>query len=172
MELKMNRHAPDATTIDAALKLLTEHGCDDMARAIEVLLGEAMKIARSAFLGASPYERSDERVGYANGYKRKSVSSRLGELELSISKVRGFAEGLEPFYPRSLERGERSERPNHSRHRPRIMHPTAFGNPPRSTAQRRRCPVSRHVHPWRLHIDEQPLRLFVHLDVLVVVQEP
>jgi len=106
----MTHHAPDATTIDAALKLLTEHGYDDMARAIELLLGEAMKIERSAFLGASPYERTGERLGYANGYKSKSVKSRLGELELSIPKVRGLAEGLEPFYPRALERGERSER--------------------------------------------------------------
>lgn len=106
----MTHHAPDATTIDAALKLLTEHGYDDMARAIEILLNEAMKIERSGFLGAGPYERSEERRGHANGYKPKRVQSRLGQLELSIPKVRGLAEGLESFYPQALERGERSER--------------------------------------------------------------
>ncbi len=106
----MTHHAPDATTIDAALKLLTEHGYDDMARAVEILLGEAMKIERSAFLGARPYERAEGRVGYANGFKDKRVKSRLGELELQIPKVRGLAEGIEPFYPQALERGERSER--------------------------------------------------------------
>jgi transposase-like protein len=78
----MTHHAPDATTIDAALKLLTEHGYDDMARAIEILLGEAMKIERSAFPGASPYERTEERLSYANGYKRKSVSSRSRAAQL------------------------------------------------------------------------------------------
>ena len=106
----MTHHTPDATTIDAALKLLTKHGYDDMVRAIEILLGEAMKIERSAFLGAGPYERTEERVGHANGFKPKHVKSRLGALDLSIPKVRGLAEGVEPFYPRALERGERSER--------------------------------------------------------------
>ena len=106
----MTHHEPDATTIDTALKLLTLHGYDDMVRAIEILLGEAMKIERSAFLGAGPYERTEERLGHANGFKSKRVKSRLGELELSIPKVRGLAEGIEPFYPQALERGERSER--------------------------------------------------------------
>lgn len=106
----MTHHEPDATTISAALELLSEHGYDDMVRAIEILLGEAMKIERSALLGAGPYERTDGRKGHANGYKPKRVKSRLGELELSIPKVRGLAEDEEPFYPRALERGERSER--------------------------------------------------------------
>jgi transposase-like protein len=106
----MTHHAPDATTITAALELLTEHGYDDMARAIEILLNEAMKIERSGFLGAGPYERNEERRGHANGYKPKRVQSRLGQLELSIPKVRGLDDGLEAFYPRALERGERSER--------------------------------------------------------------
>ena len=97
----MTHHAPDATTIDAALKLLTEHGYEDMVRAIEILLGEAMKIERSAFLGAGPYERTDGRVGYANGFKPKRIKSRLGELDLSIPKVRGLVEGLLPESPRA-----------------------------------------------------------------------
>ena len=106
----MTHHEPDATTIETALELLTEHGYEDMARAIEILLGEAMKIERSVFLGAGPYERNEDRIGHANGYKPKRVKSRLGELELKIPKVRGLADGIEPFYLRALERGERSER--------------------------------------------------------------
>ena len=83
----MTHHEPDATTIDAALKLLTDNGYEDMAGALEILLGEAMKIERSHYLGAGPYERAEGRLGYANGYKPKRVKSRLGELELSIPKV-------------------------------------------------------------------------------------
>jgi transposase-like protein len=67
-----------------------------------------MKLERSAFLGAAPYERSEQRRGHANGFKPKRVRSRLGELDLSIPQVRGV-EG-EGFYPRALERGVRSER--------------------------------------------------------------
>ena len=69
-----------------------------------------MKLERSAWLGAAPYERTPARRGWANGFKPKHVKSRLGELELSIPKVRDVEEGLEPFFPQALERGERSER--------------------------------------------------------------
>ncbi len=106
----MTHHEPDATTIANALELLTEHGYEEMARAIEILLNEAMKIERSSYLKAGPYERSEDRRGYANGYKPKRVKSRLGEFELSIPQASDLVDGLEPFYPRALERGERSER--------------------------------------------------------------
>lgn len=106
----MTHHQPDATTIDAALELLTAHGFGGVADALKLLLDEAMKLERSEYLGAGPFERSAERRGWANGFKPKRVRSRLGELELQIPKVRDVADGLEPFYPRALERGERSER--------------------------------------------------------------
>jgi transposase-like protein len=103
----MTRHDPDRNPITSALELLTENGFEGMASAIELLLNEAMQMERSAFLGAAPYERTDGRRGYANGYKPKRVKSRLGELRLTVPKVRGASE---PFYPQALERGERSER--------------------------------------------------------------
>ena len=106
----MTHHEPDATTIAMALELLTEHGLEGVAPAIEILLNEAMQIERSAFLGAAPHERSDDRRGYANGFRPKSIKSRLGELSLRIPRVRGLDDGDEPFYPKALERGERSER--------------------------------------------------------------
>jgi len=106
----MTRFTADSTTITTALELLTENGFEGMASAIEMLLNEAMKLERSGYLGAGPYERADGRRGYANGFKPKTVKSRLGELELAIPKVRDIAEGSEPFYPAALERGERSER--------------------------------------------------------------
>jgi transposase-like protein len=99
---------PESTSIAAVLELLTEQGFDGMSRALQILLDEAMKLERSAFLGAAPYERSEQRRGHANGFKPKRVRSRLGELDLSIPQVRGV-EG-EGFYPRALERGVRSER--------------------------------------------------------------
>lgn len=105
----MTRHESDRTTITSALKLLTDEGFDGMSTAIELLLNEAMKLERCEYLGAGPYERNEDRRGYANGFKPKRVKSRLGELELSIPKVRATNE-LESFYPRALERGERSER--------------------------------------------------------------
>jgi transposase-like protein len=82
-----------------------------MATAMQTLMNEAMKLERSEFLGASPGERSAERIGHANGFKDKRVRSRVGELALRVPQVRPLPGG-EPvaFYPRSLERGLRSER--------------------------------------------------------------
>ncbi len=106
----MTHHEPDATTIAMALELLTEHGLNGVAPAIEILLNEAMQLERSAFLRAGPHERTDERRGYANGLRAKQMKTRFGELDLRVPRVRGLAEGEEGFYPQALERGERSER--------------------------------------------------------------
>jgi len=98
-----------STAVSSALELLAESGFDGLAGAIEVLLNEAMKLEREAFLQAGPHERTEERRGYANGYKPKSVQSRLGALSLEVPQVRDVVDGVR-FYPQALERGERSER--------------------------------------------------------------
>ena len=106
----MTHHIPDSTTFSQALELLTETGFEGMANAIQLLMNEAMKIERSQFLEAGPYERSPDRIGYANGFKNKQVKTRVGDIDLKVPKVRGLAPDAEPFYPSSLERGLRSER--------------------------------------------------------------
>lgn len=92
-------------SIDDAVELLKANGFDGLAEAVSVLLNAAMLSERSEYLGAAPYERSAARVGYANGFKDKTVKSRLGELRLRVPQTR---EGS--FYPQSLEKGLRSER--------------------------------------------------------------
>lgn len=90
---------------EAVMDLLVEHGFEGLVRAMEILLNEAMKLERTAALGAAPYERSSLRRGYANGFKQKRLRTRVGELELAVPKTRGVV-----FYPSVLERGSRSER--------------------------------------------------------------
>lgn len=97
----------ERTAVEEVMAIVLESGLDGMPRAIEILMNEAMKRERSAFLGAEPYQRDAARVGHANGLKPKHVESRMGGLDLRIPQVRGLAEG---FYPQSLERGLRSER--------------------------------------------------------------
>ena len=46
-----------------------------------------------------------ERQGHANGYKPKTVKTRVGNVTFDIPQVR---EG--GFYPEALEKGQRSER--------------------------------------------------------------
>jgi putative transposase len=57
-----------------------------------MILNEAKQIERSRAIGAGPYERFEGRNGYANGFKDKSVKSRLGLLPLRIPQVRGDVE--------------------------------------------------------------------------------
>src|SRR5829696_2433212 len=73
---------------------------------MRLLLNHAMKAERSQALGAAPYERSTTRKGHANGFKPKTLQTRLGELAVDVPQVRGDLE----FYPSALERGLRSER--------------------------------------------------------------
>jgi transposase-like protein len=91
--------------IDSAVELLKSNGFDALAEAVTVLLNTAMVDERSEHLGAAPYERSAGRIGYANGYKDKQLKTRLGVLPLKVPQTRDSE-----FYPRSLERGLRSER--------------------------------------------------------------
>ena len=46
-----------------AVELLKDNGFDALAEAVTVLLNTAMVAERSEYLGARPYERSDQRSG-------------------------------------------------------------------------------------------------------------
>jgi putative transposase len=94
-----------STAIDEVVQVLAEHGFDGLAEILEVVLNEAMKIERTHALNAEPYQRTPARRGHANGFKPKTVLSRLGKLELAVPQTRDSS-----FYPSALERGERSER--------------------------------------------------------------
>lgn len=98
-------HQEQSNALDSIVELLAEHGFEGMAQAIEILFNEAMKLQRAAALGALPYQRTADRRGHANGFKPKTVQSRLGTLELQVPQTRGVE-----FYPSVLERGVRSER--------------------------------------------------------------
>ena len=93
------------TKLSSMAEVLSEKGLEGLGNAVEILINEAMRIERDRHLNAAAYERSSERTGYANGYKPKQLTTRLGSLNLSVPQVR---EGN--FYPSFLERGIRSER--------------------------------------------------------------
>ena len=103
----MAHRETDSTTAGDVLRILIDNGLDGMARALETLMNEAMKLERAEFLGAAPHERTEARRGYANGFKPREIRTRAGALRLAVPQVRDVEE---PFYPKSLERGARSER--------------------------------------------------------------
>jgi putative transposase len=105
-EINAMTHQADSNVIEEVLPLLTQSGLEHRNDAMRLMLNEAMRIERSHALDAAPYERTAGRRGYANGFKPKTVATRMGELTVRVPQVRGDVE----FYPTALERGVRSER--------------------------------------------------------------
>jgi putative transposase len=97
----------NGSKVSGIIEQLCDEGFDGLTGAVITLLNEAMKLDRTRHLQVKPYERSEERQGYSNGYKPKTVNSRLGKLMLSVPQVR---DSEEEFYPGCLEKGLRSER--------------------------------------------------------------
>jgi transposase-like protein len=91
--------------LNNVLQLLTEQGHDGFAEGLRILVNEAMRVERHHVLQAQPYERTDTRLGYANGYKPKTLASRVGPITFRVPQVRGET----AFYPSALEKGIRSE---------------------------------------------------------------
>lgn len=94
-----------APVINALIEELGQQGLNGLSELLSRLFNEMMKAEREHALQAGPYERTDARKGYSNGFKDKTVQTRFGKLELQVPKTRGIA-----FYPQCLEKGERSER--------------------------------------------------------------
>ena len=92
---------------DDVLNTILTGGLDGLPQAVSLLINHAMLIERHRHLGAAPYERAPARNGHANGFKRRSLDTRLGSLELHVPQVR---DSDQPFYPSALQRGQRSER--------------------------------------------------------------
>lgn len=95
----------DFTLPAEMLEQVAEEGLDFLPELIQVVVNAAMQAERQKYLRAGLYERTANRVGYANGYKPKTMKTRVGEITFDIPQVR---EG--GFYPQALEKGLRSER--------------------------------------------------------------
>ena len=100
----MTRQA-DPTELDPVVELVAQHGTEVIGQAFSRLLEYAMRLERDDVLGAAPYERTETRRGYANGYKDKTIRTPAGALAIRVPKTRGVE-----FYPTALERGVRSDR--------------------------------------------------------------
>jgi transposase-like protein len=104
-------HQEDSPVLDHVMALLIEHGPGAIATAFATVMNHAMQIEREQTLKAESHQRTDQRQGYANGFKSKTLRTRVGEVSLRIPQTRGYHDDEgRPFYPKSLERGVRSER--------------------------------------------------------------
>ena len=95
----------DFTLPAELLEQVQEQGLDVLPELLRVILNAAMQAERTEHLNAAPYQHTQGRNGYANGFKPKTMRTRVGEITFAIPQVR---EG--GFYPQALEKGLRSER--------------------------------------------------------------
>jgi len=98
-------HQSESNVVDTVVQLLCESGLSQMAEAVRIMLNEAMRLERIQVIEAKPYQRTESRRGYANGFKPKTLDTRLGAITFQVPQTRNVE-----FYPSALEKGVRSER--------------------------------------------------------------
>ncbi len=78
-------------------------GDEGVRKLLESVLNQVLEAQVSEHLKAGPYERTDEREGYRNGYRDREMKTRVGTLELRIPRVRSgsFSTDLFSRYQRS-----------------------------------------------------------------------
>ncbi|HYT80702.1 MAG TPA: IS256 family transposase [Actinomycetota bacterium] len=90
-------------------KLLEEDDVDLLREGVRVLAQALMETEVSSQIGAAPYERSSGRTAYRNGYRTRTWDTRVGTIELKISKVTAGT-----YFPSLLEPRRRAEKALHA----------------------------------------------------------
>ena len=98
-----------ALSEQGSLEQLSTQGLGALPDLFPVLLNADKQIERQKHKGAAPHERTEERTGHANGYKDKTLNTRLGQITVAVPQVREVNGQGGGFYPQSLKRGTRSE---------------------------------------------------------------
>jgi putative transposase len=92
------------TTEEVVGYLLEGEGLDFLRESLSWVVQQLMEAEVSELIGAERGERSAERLTHRNGYRARSWSTRAGEIELAIPKIRRGS-----YFPSFLEPRKRSE---------------------------------------------------------------
>ncbi len=82
-----------------------DEGDDPLRVLVEYAVQKILELEFTEFLGAESGERTETRRGYRNGYRPRTLTTRVGKLELLVPRDR---EGR--FSPELFERYQRSEK--------------------------------------------------------------
>jgi len=77
---------------------------DGLARLVELVVNQILEAKLTEQLKAAPYERTEERQGYRNGHRDRTITTRIGRLVFSVPRTRNGPLSTEVF-----ERYQRSE---------------------------------------------------------------
>ncbi len=99
----MARDSMDLTSFVG--KLLKEDDSDILRDGIKALAQMIMDVEVSSKIGAAPYERSENRTAYRNGYRTRAWDTRVGTVELKIPKITAGT-----YFPSLLDPRKRAEK--------------------------------------------------------------
>jgi transposase-like protein len=88
--------------LDLLDALNASDGVDVVRSAVQVMLQELIEAEATALIGAEPHERTDARTVQRNGHRRRTLTTKAGDIELAIPKLRAGS-----FFPSLLERRRR-----------------------------------------------------------------
>src|ERR1700742_523869 len=90
----------------ALAELLQKSGDGDFLRSVaEAVLQILMETDVEGLIGAGRHERTGDRITYRNGYRERTLDTRLGALQLRIPKLRQGS-----YFPPFLEPRKTSEK--------------------------------------------------------------
>ena len=86
-------------------ELFTKDGRDDaFSKLLETILNQVLMEQSSEQLGAAPYERTEQRTAYRNGFRERELTTRIGTITLRVPRHRNGE-----FSTSMFERYQRSE---------------------------------------------------------------
>jgi hypothetical protein len=133
--------------LDDAYDCLLANGLGGTGEALRILVNEASRIECARHLQAMSCELSAQRVDQANGYKSKTMLTRVGKITFEVPQLRTAG-----FCPSAPERGSRSEQSVNLALADVHVHGRVDSQGHRSAAKAGRPRVQPHLDP------DQPLR--------------
>ncbi|GAB1234119.1 hypothetical protein UT5_05130 [Ferrigenium sp. UT5] len=79
------------------------NGQDGLAKLVETVLNQVLEAQVAETLGAGRHERTDDRQGYRNGYRARTLYTRVGPVTLRVPQTRdgSFSTDIFKRYQRS-----------------------------------------------------------------------
>ena len=93
------------TNMDLSELLAKQDGGDFLRAVAEAVLQLIMEADVEGLIGAGKHERADQRTTWRNGYRERSLDTRLGTLNLKVPKLRQGS-----YFPGFLEPRKTSEK--------------------------------------------------------------
>jgi putative transposase len=75
-------------TLDSEILQHLFTGDDGMAKLMEQVLNQVLNAQVTEQIQAEPYERTKERQAYRNGFRLRTMNTRVGALELQVPRLR------------------------------------------------------------------------------------